>query len=250
MTRQLRAEWVKLRSVRLLHGLVAAHVVVTLLQVVLVFVNAGRITTPSLGTTASFLRLVGASSYGQYLALVLGVLVVAGEHRHGTITATYLVRPARGVALGAKTLLAAAGGAGMAAVGLWATAAVAVPWLHALGVEVDVAHGRYAVAVAGTVVVAALYGVLGAGLAGLVPNATGVIGAALAYGIVVENLLVTLAFPRLLPWVPGGAATALVGVRVMPGPPVPAWFSASVLAAWVAVVLAGGWAATARRDVV
>lgn len=249
MLAQVHSEWIKLRSTRLLFGLVGAHLVVTLLQVVLIFVNAGRLNTPSLGTTESFLRFIAASSYGQYIALVLGVLLVAGEHHHKTISATYIIQPRRGVVVLAKAVLSAAAGAAVAGAGLAATAAVVIPWLRGLGVDIDVAHGRYAFAVAGTVAVGATYGVLGVGLGALVPNATAAIGAAVGYALVVENLVVGLTLPSVLRWFPGGAATALVGARPLAGGHVPAVEAAAVLLAYGAVFLVVGLAVTARRDV-
>lgn len=250
MLAQLRSESIKLRSTRLLLGLVGAHLVVTLLQVVLIVVNAGRINTPSLGTTESFLRFIAASAYGQYIALVVGVLLVASEHRHKTISATYIIQPARGVVIAAKAMLGAVAGAAVAVAGLTATAAIVVPWLSGMGVDIDVAHSRYAVAVAGTVAVAAVYGALGVGLGALIPNATAAIGAAVGYALVVENLVVGLAFPSLLRWFPGGAATALVGARPLASGPVAPVEAAAVLLAYAAAFLVLGFAVTARRDVV
>jgi ABC-2 type transport system permease protein len=249
MTAQLRAEWIKLRSTRLAYGLAAAHLAVTLLQVVLIFVNAGRLHTPSLGTTESVLRLLAASSYGSYIALVLGVLLVAGEHRHQTITATYITQPTRRVVLGAKALLAGASGAAIAAVGLTATAALAVGWLSLNGVGLDLGHGRFAVAVLGTIVVSAVYGLLGVGLGALLPNAAAAIGVVVGYGLVVENLVVGLALPTLLQWLPGGAATALIGARQLASGPVAPAQAAAVLLTYGAAFLALGFAANSRRNV-
>jgi ABC-2 type transport system permease protein len=250
MIAQLRSEWIKLRSTRLLYGLVGIHLAVTLLQVALIFVNAGRINTPSLGTTESVLRFVATSSYGSYVALILGILLIGNEHRHHTISATYITQPARGVVLAAKALLGGTTGASVSAIGLAATAALAVPLLVAKGVPIDVAHSRYLLAVAGTLLAAAVYGLLGVGLGALVKNTTAAIGAAVGYALVVENVLVALAFPGLGPWLPGGAVNALVGTT-----PSAAGYSSPATAAVVLAVygvffLALGFVATTRRDVI
>jgi ABC-2 type transport system permease protein len=250
MIAQLRSEWIKLRSTRLLYGLVGIHLAVTLLQVGLIFVNAGRINTPSLGTTESFLRFVATSSYGSYVALILGILLVGNEHRHQTISATYITQPARSVVLTAKAVLGGAAGASVSAIGLAATAGLALPLLIAKGVPIDVAHGRYLIAVAGTVMAAGVYGLLGVGLGALVKNTTAAIGAAVGYALIVENVLVAVAFPGLGRWLPGGAVNALVGAA-----PTAAGYSspataAAVLAVYGVAVLALGFVATARRDVI
>jgi ABC-2 type transport system permease protein len=250
MTAQLRSEWIKLRSTRLLYGLAGIHLAVSLLQVALIFVNAGRINTPSLGTTESFLRFVATSSYGSYVALILGILLVGNEHRHQTISATYITQPARAVVLTAKAVLGGAAGAAVSAIGLAATAALVVPLLTAKGVPIDVAHGRYLMAVAGTVLAAGVYGLLGVGLGALVKNTTAALGAAVGYALIVENVLVAVAFPGLGPWLPGGAVNALVGATpTAAGYSSPA-IAAAVLAVYGVVVLALGFVATTRRDVI
>jgi ABC-2 type transport system permease protein len=250
MIAQLRSEWIKLRSTRLLFGLVGVHLAVTLLQVGLIFVNAGRINTPSLGTTESFLRFVATSSYGSYVALILGILLVGNEHRHQTISATYITRPDRGVVLAAKALLGGTAGAVVSVIGLVGTAALAWPLLIAKGVPIDVAHSRYLIAVAGTIVAAGVYGLLGVGLGALVKNTTAAIGAAVGYALIVENVLVAVAFPGLGRWLPGGAVNALVGATpTAAGYSSPA-IAAAVLAAYGVVVLALGFVATTRRDVI
>jgi ABC-2 type transport system permease protein len=250
MIAQLRSEWIKLRSTRLLYGLAGIHLAVSLLQVALIFVNAGRINTPSLGTTESFLRFVATSSYGSYVALILGILLVGNEHRHQTISATYITQPARAVVLTAKAVLGGAAGAAVSAIGLAATAALVVPLLIAKGVPIDVTHGRYLMAVAGTVLAAGVYGLLGVGLGALVKNTTAALGAAVGYALIVENVLVAVAFPGLGPWLPGGAVNALVGATpTAAGYSSPA-IAAAVLAVYGVVVLALGFVATTRRDVI
>lgn len=250
MKHQMRAEWIKLRSTRVLSGLLAVHVAVTLLQLSLLFVNAGRLHTPSLGTTESVLRMIASSSYGAYVALVLGLLLVATEFRHKTISGTYLVQPHRAKVLGAKAVLGAASGAGIALAGLLATALVSFAWLGLNEVPLDLLHSRYLMALIGTVAVGAVYGAMGVGLGAIVPNSTAAIAGVVGYGIVVENLVIGLAFSDLLRWLPGGAATAIVGVKSLPGAQI-GWLAAGgVLAAYALAVTALGFLATTRRDVV
>jgi ABC-2 type transport system permease protein len=250
MIAQLRSEWIKLRSTRLLYGLVGIHLAVTLLQVGLIFVNAGRINTPSLGTTESFLRFVATSSYGSYVALILGILLVGNEHRHNTISATYITQPARGIVLAAKAILGGATGAGVSAIGLAGTAALALPLLIAKAVPIDVAHSRYLIAVVGTVLAAAVYGLLGVALGALVKNTTAAIGAAVGYALVVENILVAVAFPNLGRWLPGGAVDSLVGATPTASGHASPAIAAAVLAVYGVVLLALGFVATTRRDVI
>jgi ABC-2 type transport system permease protein len=121
MTRLVQAELLKLwttRTARVLLGLTAAG---TAGLVTLVLAFAGRPGQPTLGDDA--LRQLVAAPNGPLTlaALVLGVLGMAGEFRHGTATSTFLVTPARGRVVAAKLGAAAALTApGQATLAMWA----------------------------------------------------------------------------------------------------------------------------------
>jgi hypothetical protein len=57
--------------------------------------------------------LVGVVASSLLFALILGVLIITWEYRHGTITQTFLVTPIRERVLGAKVLAAGLVGAGL-----------------------------------------------------------------------------------------------------------------------------------------
>ena len=50
---------------------------------------------------------MSAASSGALLLLVIGILMTAGEFRHGTATATFLISPYRRRVIGAKLAAAA-----------------------------------------------------------------------------------------------------------------------------------------------
>jgi len=249
MIAQLRSEWIKLRSTRLFASLLVAHVLLIVLQIALNIAESGSIDTPSLGTTDSYMDLLSSPSYGMYLALMIGVVVVTNEHRHKTVASLYINQPVRAVVLGAKAVLGTGVGAGIAALGLLVTAAVALPWLALLGIDLDLAHGRYALIVGGSVLVMAVYGLIGVGLAAVLPQAPAAIGAAVGYSLIIESLLVGNIVPHLLRWLPGGAVRVLYGVQTHPGGPVAPAEAALVLVAYGAAFVAFGLYATSRRDV-
>lgn len=104
MTGLLRAEALKLRSTRTVTALLAAMLGILILTVVLPValapVDSGRFALS--GTFAQSTLLSGGVTSAALIAVVLGVLGGAGEHRHGTLTPTLLTTPSRGRVMAAK----------------------------------------------------------------------------------------------------------------------------------------------------
>ncbi|HEX8802843.1 MAG TPA: hypothetical protein VF743_01580, partial [Acidimicrobiales bacterium] len=109
MSRALRAETLKLVTVRLPAGLVAAAVLLTAAITSLRAAQAGgsgHMAGPPLGTAAGLTAVVASTDMALLLVVVLGVVASAGEAHHGTATATYLATPDRVRVLLAKALVA------------------------------------------------------------------------------------------------------------------------------------------------
>ena len=106
MSRLIGAEMLKLRTTRtgvaLIGSVVAIVVLVSALATFTGDFDSGNFNT---------VDLLGISGFAQPFALVLGILAVTSEFRHGTITPTLIVAPGRGRLLAAK--LAANGLAGL-----------------------------------------------------------------------------------------------------------------------------------------
>ena len=133
MTRLVQAELLKLWTTRTARVLLAFTAAGTAALVTLVLALAGRPGQPALGDDA-LRQLVGVPNGPLTLAaLVLGVLGMAGELRHGTATSTFLVTPVRGRVVAAKLAAAALAGLAMALVATAVGLAIGLLWLH--GVE-------------------------------------------------------------------------------------------------------------------
>ncbi|HET9007107.1 MAG TPA: ABC transporter permease [Actinomycetes bacterium] len=180
-------------------------------------------------------------------ALVLGILGMAGEFRHGTATSTFLVTPVRGRVVAAKLAAAAATGLAMALVASAAVFAVGLPWLKAKGIEVTVADAGLLARVAGLAVAVALFAVLGVGLAALLRNqVAAVIVGLLWWSQGVERILVAVLHqPGLERWLPRGAASALTATG---DTTLPMWAGGLVFAAYGLVLALAGGRLVARRD--
>jgi ABC-2 type transport system permease protein len=175
--------------------------------------------------------------------VLLGVLSVTSEYHHGEIVWRFLAEPSRRILVAAKACACAALGAvlGLAAVQVAAVLAVT----HAgsagsLGLS-DVAAAQ---TVGGSVLGAALAGVLGVGVGAAVRNQTAAVVATLVAVLVVEPLVAGLA-PAVAAFLPSAAAAAGAGDPASLG-----WAAGLALfAGYAGVSVAVGGALCARRDV-
>jgi hypothetical protein len=178
----------------------------------------------------------------------MGILVTAGEFRHGTATSTFLISPDRRMVIGAK--LAAASLIGFV-VGIAASLlvlAIGLPWLAAEGVAVTSYRGEIALGLGGAIAATALAALVGVSLGALVRNQTAAITVAFIWTQVVEGVLVGFA-PEIGRWFPGGAASALAGVATPNGGLLPMGAAAMLLVAYGVAFAIAGTSTLVRRDV-
>ena len=180
------------------------------------------------------------------LMLVLGVLIVTTEFRHGTSSSTFLVSPKRYPALLAKLAAALLIGllAGLAFVVV--NGGLSVPLLSDRGGNLPAA-GDLASVYAGVVVSFALLCAFGFGVGAIVRNQVGAIIAAIAFFFILSPL------PELLPgsigeYFPAQAIGSLHGNPEGDGA-LNQVTGGLVLGAWAAGLVAIGVALVCRRDV-
>jgi ABC-type transport system involved in multi-copper enzyme maturation permease subunit len=240
MTRLVHAELLKLRTTRTACIVLALAATGTAALTVAVLALAGRPGQPALGDDA-LRQLVGVPSGPLTLAaLLLGILAMAGEFRHGTATPTFLVTPWRGRVVAAKLAASAVAGLALALVASVVVVAIAAGWLPAKGVHVPLADPGLAARVGGLAAAVALHAVLGTGLGAMLRNqfAALVAGLLLWQGGIEDLLVGLLGRPGLERWLPEGAAAALTTPG---GTTLAMWGGGLVLAAYgVALAVVGG----------
>jgi ABC-2 type transport system permease protein len=248
VTRLVTAEIFKLRTTRTFYGIVAGALGLVLLIVVVAAATA----TWSPGDTP--LRdLLGISGFAQVFALVLGILALTSEFRHGTITPSLLIVPDRVrltlAKLGASLAIGLA--LGLAATGL--TAAIAAAILNARGIDTGLTGSQVTKMVVGGTIATALYAALGVGVGALVRNQVGAIVGTLVYLFVLENLLQIVKALRdpLAKYGFGGVGQGLTGTGEVGAdhPPLGQVSAGLVLAGYCAIFLVGGIALMRRRDI-
>jgi hypothetical protein len=133
MIRLVRAELTKLTTTRLLYGLTAAMAAFAALTVVANVIIAGEQGDP-LSAYSLPVLVAGPVTLLSGAALLLGILGMAGEFRHQTVTQTFLVTPHRGRVVAAKLVAYPLAGIALTLTILAFTAAVATGWLAAKGI--------------------------------------------------------------------------------------------------------------------
>lgn len=248
----LRAELRKLTSTRLLVGLFAAGAALVLLVSWLTLwgppvggtVQVEGVAEDPLATAAdlrSLLEVVGALNV---FALVLGIIVVTGEFRHGTAAATFLAEPRRVRVLAVKTVVCT--GAGVAYAAAASVLVLATAWLYAATHGIAVPWDGTVAETAGLLAASTgLAAGLGAGIGAAVRSQIAAIVGVLVWMFLGETLIGSFV-PDLARWLPFGAGTGMVSST--PGM-LSTGTAAAVSLAYVAVAVAAG-AVTLRRDVV
>ena len=239
MTSQLRAELLKLRSIRSPLVLLLCGLAVVALGTVAQGLSpkvAAELTRESKQR-----ELFAAASAAILFATYVGLITVTGEFRYRTIRTTLLVQPRRRIIIQAKLAAAALTGlvVGVAGVGVSFLGGLLV--LHARNIDLVLSGGHAALIAGGTIAASALCAMLGVAVGALVRNQMAAIMALGAWSVAVESILFATV-PRLGRFLPGEASNALAGLTT-PHLLAPA-AGAALLVAW-AMALA---VAAVRRD--
>jgi ABC-2 type transport system permease protein len=236
MSALLRSELLKVRTVRTLLWLALATVGLVVIASISVSASTEAIRTPADDRAVAQIAAVAL-----VFSLIVGIIVMAGEVTHGTVTQTLLATPVRERVVLAKAIVAALIGVGLALLAELFVLAITVP-----GASLDFHNAR--LVFLGVLVAAPLVGVLGVGLGGVVKSQGSGIAFSLVWLLVGENI-VRLISESGARYSPGSAFAALAsGDRAehdLLG--MGAGAAASVL--WTAVFVCAGLLVFLGRDV-
>jgi ABC-2 type transport system permease protein len=239
VTALVKSEVLKLRTTRLVPGLLYVFLGLIVLYVV-AYVSQTDVTDLRLSPEGPF----AAAAAAVILVLMLGVTVTAGEYRHGTITATFLVAPRRERVLLAKLVTALMLGFAFAAAGVVVNVVVGWLALEAKGADVSPFDGSVVEILGATLLGCALWSALGAAIGAVTRNQVTAIVAAVVWFLIAEPL-----FRELLDhygdYLPGAALGAIFHGDVDLSR------TGGVLAslAWIAAIGAVGAVLVVRDDV-
>lgn len=247
MNRLVRTELLKQRTTRVpLAGVCAAPVVAGLLTFAILSLS-GKDGNDPLGPD-SMRQVVGApADVITVIAVMLGVLGMAGEFRHQTITTTFLATPRRREVVVAKLIAHSLTGAVMGLLSVAVSCAIAVPWLLARGVDIRL-DDETARAAVGLLVATALYGSLGVSIGAVIRNQTTAAAAVLVWLLAVEGIIGDLLHDAsIVEWLPAAAGRALVHVDSGSGLGAPT--AAGTFVLYVAGFALAGIRLTQNRDI-
>jgi ABC-2 type transport system permease protein len=240
----IRTEILKLRTVRSPWLVLAAGPVLVIAGISGLVVSGSNLHDQAIQSRA--LSHVGLTSI---FTLAFGILAVAGEYRHKTITDTYLSTPARGRVIGAKLIVyavaAALAGVCSTVVALGVTAA----WWADKGVSFAWESSQLWTTIGGGIAWNAAFAAIGVGLGALIRSLVGAIAVALAWIALIEGIVGQL-IGNLARWLPFTAGQALgAGARAMIADHLPRLAGGAVLLAYAALFAVLAVTTSIRRDV-
>ncbi|MFI6674250.1 ABC transporter permease [Kribbella sp. NPDC050470] len=252
MTKLIRAEFTKLFTTRLWLWLLIGALAMTALFTSLTIGLEGQAGNPGppLDSAEGQRALFSAGGSASVFTAVLGVIAMTGEYRHRTVTPTFLATPRRGRVVIAKVIAYALAGLGYGVATVGVSVAIAVPWLAAKGIDIDLAGNGLPQTLVGVCVGLAIFTVVGVGIGALVRNQVAAVVGLLVYSLVIESFVSVLPHIRdYYRYFPGGAFNGLINNYQPDIQFLAAWQSGLLLAGYGVLFAACGIALAVRRDI-
>jgi len=241
MSRAIRTELLKIRTTRLVLGMLGLTAALNGLVAVVTCTKAGNgsgggLTVPPLYTVGGLGRVLTSGGFGLIIAAVFGVTVTSGEFRHRTATDTYLDEPNRVRVLIAKASSAALTGLVLGLVGTAVTTGIGLGFVAARTYPVALPAGTILRFSVGVIIGSGLLAAIGAAVGSLIRSQIGSIIAVFIWGFGMEQILGGLS-RALAAYLPYTAAATLAGARSGEGmPQLPSGLSALPFIAVVALL--------------
>ena len=200
----IRSEYRKLTTVRGPWLLLAAGPLLVVAGITGLVESGGNVHDQ--GTQRTALAHAGLAAV---FPLILGILAVAGEYRHSTITDTYLSSPRRDRVIAAKLTVYALAGAAAGVLSSGAALAATAAWWAERGGHLQLSAADIWLTLLGGVAASCALAAIGVGLGALIRNPAAAIATALAWFALIEGILGQLLGPALARWLPFYASEAL-----------------------------------------
>ncbi len=241
----IRSEFRKLTTVRAPWLLLAAGPLLVVAGITGLVESGGNVHDP--GTQRAALAHTGLAAV---FTLIFGILAVAGEYRHSTITDTYLSSPRRSRVIAAKLVVYGLTGAAAGLVSSGVALATAAAWWAERGGQLHLSAAGTWLTLLGGVAANCAFAAIGVGVGALIRNPAAAIATALAWFALIEGIVGQLVGASLARWLPFYAGEALgrsnlsATARLLPQ-----WGGGLMLLAYAAAFAAAAVFTTLGRDV-
>lgn len=212
----IKSEWRKLVYVRAHWGLLLVSILISALSTAstpIVLDSSGEMFGFGLEQQQA-VDSVYANAISSYIfAVILGIMLMAGEYRHGTAVATFLAAPRRGQVVASKLIVAAIAGSVLMVVST--AAALGAGWF-ALRFYPDAAtrsEGIFTNTMVAALISGLVLGVIGIAIGTLVRNQLLAIVMTLIYLFIIDPILLAL-WPDAGKWLPSGLMTAMLALDI------------------------------------
>lgn len=216
MINLLKSEWLKLIFVRTHWGLLVAATLISIFSVVVtpfIINNDASVFGFSLADTAGVDAVYANAISGYIFSLILGIMLITGEFRHGTAVATFLAAPKRAHVIAAKLIVGSFGGVIImlvsAALSLLAGYLALQSFENVASPSENLFTNTFLVSTISGIVLT----IIGLALGALIRNQILAIVGALIYLFVIDPLLLTL-LPEAGKFLPSGLITAMLAIDI------------------------------------
>lgn len=212
----LKSEWRKLIYARANWGLLIAATLLSILSVAVTpfaLESQGELFGMSLEDTSSIDAVYANGISGYVFAIILGVLLMAGEFRHGTAVATFLTAPNRGSVISRKLAIAAIAGVLL----MWISTglSMAAGWfvLQTFENAGEPSENLLLNTLIASTIGGAVLGIIGVAIGTFVRNQMFAVVGTLIYLFVIDPLLLAL-WPDAGKWLPSGLITGMMALDI------------------------------------
>jgi ABC-type transport system involved in multi-copper enzyme maturation permease subunit len=211
----IKSELRKVLYVRANWGILLASVVISIISVVITpfIFAAGNIGGGLTLDSPQAIDTVYANAISGYIfVIILGIMLMAGEYRHGTAVSTFLARPKREIVLAAKLGIAAIVGAVFMLISVWASILAGIIVLASFD-NAAASSGTFLNLTIAGLVSGAILAVIGVAIGALLRSQMLAIVFSLVYLFVIDPLLLVL-WVDIAKYLPGGLITAMTAIDI------------------------------------
>ncbi len=262
----VRAEWLKVFTTRAWWILGLVMVVYIAFTAALIGLMSSELLGPDTAGEVAGISVSGTvyslgSAMGYLFPVLLGALSVTGEYRHHTLTPTFISVGQRGPVLAAKALVQAGMGAIYGVAALASAVLASVFFFMAAGIPTGLNEAEIWAMFARSIVVMALWAVIGVGLGALIRSQAGAIVVVLVFTQFIEPIArlggaFNQVVSNITQFLPGAASDAFVGKSIYSvmtiegaGSVLSWWQGGLVLAGYGAIILVLAWVTRWKADV-